>query len=204
METEAKRTATTRSTWLFITVWACKTRTVSVVKGNLWKFTSLHTNNETTTTCTVNKRCSAPDSRRDACCAIFPMNVPSRGCFSKVLVTFLPGKLFYVCCVWIQDQRCNNFKIIQWNYQSMKQNWRGCGLGNVLVFNMFGFWNLSSGPKIKVPDLSRNRTSLGRNAWPNPNNVNVCDRSVCENGPRWGDCHMKRTGMLVENFEFNP
>ena len=27
---------------------------------------------------------------------------------------------------------------------------------------------------------------------------------VHQNSPKWGDSHMEQTGMLVENFEFNP
>ena len=38
-------------------------------------------------------------------------------------------------------------KIIKWNYQLTKQNWLVYKLGTVLLFNMFGFYNLPSGPK---------------------------------------------------------
>ena len=38
-------------------------------------------------------------------------------------------------------------KIIKWNYQLTKQNWLVYELGTVLLFNMFGFYNLPSGPK---------------------------------------------------------
>ena len=61
------------------------------------------------------------------------------GLFLQSSSNFRPGKLFYVCCVWIQDQRFNNFKIIQWNYKSTKQNWLVCGLGTVLLFNRLDF-----------------------------------------------------------------
>ena len=38
------------------------------------------------------------------------LKVRSGDCFSKVSVTFRAGKLFFVCCVCIQDQSFNNFE----------------------------------------------------------------------------------------------
>ena len=63
-------------------------------------------------------------------------------CFSRVLVTFGPGKLYYVCRVCIQDQSFKNFENDKWNWQLTKQNRPTCELETVSCYSKdFDFKN---------------------------------------------------------------
>ena len=63
--------------------------------------------------------------------------------FRKSQQLFGPKKMFYFCLIKVSVI----LKMISCNYQLMKQNWPGCELGTVVLFNWFWLQNLLLHPK---------------------------------------------------------
>ena len=67
---------------------------------------------------------------------------------------FGPEKVFYVCCVCIDDESFNNFDNDTMKLSVKKKNWPVYELQELLLFNRFDF-EFAFGPE-KLPGLSRN------------------------------------------------
>ena len=81
------------------------------------------------------------------CNCFFGYNGPG-GPFLESPDNFLGPKSCFIFAVFAFKIKVSIIlKMIQWNYQLMKQNWPVSELGTVLLFNRLWFQNLPSGPK---------------------------------------------------------
>ena len=77
-------------------------------------------------------------------------------CFSKVPVANRPGKLFCVCCIYIQDHTFNNFDNNTMKLSVNEAKLTGLRAGNCATIQQVLILKFALGSE-KFPGLSRNR-----------------------------------------------